>query len=68
MDKIKYEDGIRITVEFDGEKLVLELPSDLDIYEWEKKLRLILKFISFDSSTINEILKDEETQEEQNGN
>jgi hypothetical protein len=60
MDKLTFEDGIRITVEYDNQKLVLEVPSDLDIWDWEKKFRLILNFLTFNNEVIDDILIDEE--------
>jgi len=59
-DKITYEDGIRIIVEYDGEKLIFELPSDSDIYDWENKFRAILNFITYDNEIIDRILISEE--------
>lgn len=53
--------GNKITVtNFNGEELSLTISDDADIYEWEKTLRIILKWVTFSDQLIDEILgKDE---------
>ena len=54
---------IKLTVDNgDSGKLELLVPDDSDIYEWQNNVRAILKWLTFNDKTINEILKDEESE------
>jgi hypothetical protein len=45
---------IKLTVEYSGEKLTLELPQDLDMGEWIEKFACIASFLTFHPDTIKE--------------
>ena len=51
---------VKITVETDGRKLVLDVPWEADIFAWEQKLNLILRWLTFRPDTISLILGSEE--------
>lgn len=47
---------IKVTVETDGKKLILDIPYDSDIFAWETKLNFLLRWLTFEQSSINLIL------------
>ena len=47
---------IKITVETDGKKIVVDIPYDADIFAWETKLNIILRWLTFQQDTIDLIL------------
>ena len=47
---------IKITVETDGKKMVVDIPYDADIFAWETKLNIILRWLTFQQDTIDLIL------------
>ena len=54
------EEKLKITVERDGKKLILEDYADLDILEHIELFRTILYWLTFNSELINEYLPIEE--------
>ena len=52
---------VKITVD-NGEhgKLELHISEEADIFEWANHIRTILKWLTFNDSVINEILKSED--------
>ena len=51
---------VKVTVETAGRKLVLDVPYDSDIFVWEQKLNILLKWLTFEQQTINLILGSQE--------
>ena len=51
---------VKVTVETAGRKLVLDVPYDSDIFVWEQKLNILLKWLTFQPQTINLILGSQE--------
>ena len=47
---------VKVTVETAGRRLVLDVPYDSDIFVWEQKLNILLKWLTFEQQTINLIL------------
>lgn len=47
---------IKVTVETDGKKLVLDIPYNADIFGWETKLNILLRWLTFEQSSIDLIL------------
>jgi len=58
---------IEVTEAHTGEKLSFSVHWEANINDWVNKLKLILKFITFDDKTIDEYLLTDETIEEKNG-
>jgi hypothetical protein len=57
-------------IDSEGDKLTLTICWDADIYEWQDKFKVILKWLTFGDELINDIFCDDEcefkTQEEMN--
>ena len=51
---------VKVTVETAGRKLVLDVPYDSDIFVWEQKINILLKWLTFEQQTINLILGSQE--------
>lgn len=51
---------VKLTVETDGRKLVLDVPYNADIFAWEIKLNILLKWLTFRQDTISLILGSQE--------
>jgi hypothetical protein len=45
---------IKLTVEYSGEKLILELPLNLDMGDWMEKFACVCSFLTFHPDTIKD--------------